>query len=225
MKLYNADKPLISLHIPKCSWTSFRSVLEQWFGANFYLHYSDGPLREERPRKYELTGGTCVHGHFNQRRNIGVQDYYPEAEQFITILRDPFEMAVSYYFYAKGLGENRFTNGKPRQPIQEKFCDVSNYLRKGRKKRAVVKYLPYKVTFDNYEEMFEKYFIYLGLTEDLQTSVDVLARRLGFASVLVGRVNTSVHDEEVTAELREEFISTHPLEYAIYDYAVRHYKQ
>ena len=60
--------------------------------------------------------------------------------------------------------------------------------------------------------------------EDLQTSVEVLARRLGFPPVVVERLNTSVHDEEVTAEMREEFVAQHPLEYAIYNYAVSHYK-
>src|SRR5215468_759555 len=121
MRPYNKDKPLISLHIPKCGGSSFHAVLERWFGMGLYLHYFRGPLNEERPRKYELKSGTCVHGHFSRRRKTGVLDYYPEAEQFIIIVRDPFEMAVSYYFYAKGLGENRFRDGKPRLPIREEF--------------------------------------------------------------------------------------------------------
>src|SRR5262245_41671739 len=189
------------------------AMLGKWFGTSLYQHYFDEELNA-MPRKHELRSGICIHGHFNRRRKTGVLDYYPGAEQFITIVRDPFEMAVARYFYAKGLGDNRFKDGKP-NPIQARCPDVKTYL--GRKKYYLVDFLPYEVTLDNYEEMFEQYFVYVGITEDLQTSVDMLAQRLGFASVPIERLNTSVHDEEVTAEIREEFVSTHPLEYAIYE--------
>src|SRR5205814_1325716 len=105
-----------------------------------------------------------------------------------------------------------------------RFPDVNAYLQRERGGRYLLNFFPYEVTLDNYEEMFEQHFVYVGITEDLQTSVDVLAQRLGFASVAVERLNTSVHDEEVTEEMRAEFVRTHLLEYAIYEYAVRHYK-
>src|SRR4051812_44760915 len=219
MKLYDADKPLISIHVPKCGGTSFQSVLGQWFGPGFYPHYAVGRL-SQLPQRHEFKGSICIHGHFNKRRKIGVRDYYPDADQFITMLRDPFEMAVSRYFYGKWLGENRFIKGKP-APIQARFPDVRAYL----KREFYLRYFfPSEVTLETYEEMFERQFVYVGITEDLQTSVEVLARRLGFQPVEVGRLNTSVHDEEVTAEMREEFVAQHPLEYAIYNYAVSHYK-
>jgi sulfotransferase famil protein len=221
MRLYDKEKPLISIHVPKTAGTSFRAVLEQWFGANFCLHYFEERLNQ-KPRRHEMRGGICIHGHFNKRREIGVRDYYPEADQFITILRDPFEMVISRYFFAKGLGASRFSNGQPLPPLREQFRDVSHYFREHQ--YYLLNFLPYEVTLDNYAEMFDKHFVYVGITEDLQTSVDMLARRLGFSSVVVGRLNTSVHDEEVTAKLREEFIKSHPLEYAIYEYAVSHYK-
>jgi sulfotransferase famil protein len=223
MRRYDKEKPLISIHVPKCGGTSFRSVLERWFGANFYPHYF-GEQLNERPCKHETRRGICIHGHFNNQRAIGIMDYYPEVDQFIMILRNPFEMAVSRYFFLKGRGENRFRGGNPLPPIREQFKDIGDYLRRYGKRRYVMNLLPCEVTLENYEEMFDKYFVYIGITEDLQTSVDVLARRLGFPSMPVGRLNTSVHDEEVTAELREEFINNHPFAYAIYEYAVRHYK-
>ena len=222
MKAYDKDKPLISIHVPKCGGTSFRAVLKQWFGANFCPHYFTGPLKEERPRKYDSQKGTCIHGHFNGLRKIGVRDYYPQADQFITMLRDPFEMELSHYFHAKGLGDKRFREGKP-APIQARFADLRAYL--DQRTCYLVNFFPAEVTLETYEEMFERQFVYVGITEDLQTSVDVLARRLGFPSVGVGRLNTSVYDEEVTAEMREEFVAQHPLEYAIYHYATKNYKQ
>ena len=224
MKLYNPEKPLFSIHVPKCGGTSFHSVLEQWFGPN--LHRPDFSERlNGRPCIHDLRGSICVHGHFNKKRKLGVMDYYPEADQFVTILRDPFEMLVSRYFYAKGRWDNQFGDDKPIRSIREQFPDVRAYLKGGRKKCYLVDFLPYEVTLENYAEMFDKYFVYVGITEDLQTSVNELARRLGFPSVPLRRLNISVHDEEVTEEMREEFIKSHPLEYAIYNYTVQNYKQ
>src|SRR5262245_8731415 len=128
MKLYDPEKPLISLHIPKCGGTSFRAVLQHWFGPNLYRHCFYERLTKP-PRKYDLEGGMCIHGHFNRKRQIGVSDYYPEVDQFITILRDPFEMTVSRYFYAKGKGATRFRDGHPVEAMQERFADVRAYLR------------------------------------------------------------------------------------------------
>ena len=69
----------------------------------------------------------------------------------------------------------------------------------------------------------EKYFVYVGVLEDLQTSVNVLASRLGFPSVEIPRFNISEWDEEASEELREEYMNNNKLEYAIYNYALKKY--
>jgi len=92
---YKFSKTLISIHIPKTGGTSFKDVLYTWFGKNLFFHYYNE--REGiMPVKYELLPGICIHGHFNRKRNFGVQDYYPEATQFITILRD--RLCMQIYF-------------------------------------------------------------------------------------------------------------------------------
>jgi hypothetical protein len=108
MKKYDSKKPLISIHIPKCAGNSFVITLRKWFKENLYLHYFD-EKNNKAPQRYNLKAGIlsrkfkkgiCVHGHFNNERNFGVRDYYPEADQFITILRDPLEILQSRYFYS-----------------------------------------------------------------------------------------------------------------------------
>lgn len=85
--------------------------------------------------------------------------------------------------------------------------------------------MPYEMTIDDYEEILEKHFVYVGIPEDLQTSVDALADKLGFPSVKVDRLNISERNEKVSEELKEDFISNNPLEYAIYHWAVKNYNQ
>jgi hypothetical protein len=150
-------------------------------------------------------------------------DYYPEVDEFITILREPFEIAVSNYFFVKKRGEESFRAGKPHR-IEERFKDVNDYLL-GSPQSWLLNYMPYEITMDNYEEIFEKHFVYVGIAEYLQASVDVLADKLGFPSVEVERRNIAERDEEVSEEVKQEFINNNQLEYAIYEWALRNYNQ
>jgi len=121
MKRYEKEYPLISIHIPKAGGTSFTSVLRTWFGKRLYLHYFD-PKHGTMPRKRNIKPGffkrrfqkgVCIHGHFNKMRGFGVQDYYPEVNQFITVLRNPLELALSNYYYLKWHGNFLHKKGHP----------------------------------------------------------------------------------------------------------------
>ncbi|MBI5561773.1 MAG: hypothetical protein HY894_02805 [Deltaproteobacteria bacterium] len=229
MKRYDPDKPLISVHVPKCAGMSFRVVLEKWFGGRLYLHYfneAENRMPERRDLRVagpgsEFKRGVCIHGHFNAARGFGAMDYYPEVDQFITILREPVEMALSNYFFRKKLGAACHRDGVSR-PIAEEYGCVEEFLR--RSPVSLLSRMPFELTFDNYEEMLERRFVYVGITEDLQASVAALAGRLGFQATDVPVRNTSEHNEDVPASLKEEYRESHALEYAIYEHALRRYK-
>lgn len=218
MRQYEKEKPLISIHVPKCAGSSFFELLKKWFDGNCYKHYFN-ENSNKMPPKHVLRLGICIHGHFNKKRKFGVIAYYPEVDQFITILRDPFEIAISDYFYVKKKGEDSSRNGrkfKYKKNINEHIRD---------KKPFMLLHMPYEMTLENYKEILDKYFIYIGIVDDLQTSVNVLARKLGFPPVEIEHSNISERDEEVLKEVREEYKNKYPLEYAIYNYALEHYKR
>ncbi len=195
-----------------------------------HTHYFDEKEGKMPERQNLKTGflrkrfkkNTCIHGHFNKARGFGIQDYYPEVDQFITILRDPLEITLSNYFFAKKRGDRRYRNGKPFF-IREQFIDVSDYLKK--ENSYLMLYMPFNITIENYEEILEKYFVYIGIQEDLQTSVDIMAKHLDYPAVTIGHVNVSNRDEIVSEELKEEFKNRCKLEYAIYNYALKNYKK
>lgn len=229
MKDYEKDKPLISIHVPKCGGTSFLSVLKAWFGKRLYVHYFD-EKRGKMPEKKSLRSGLlkrkfkkgiCIHGHFNKKRGFGIKDYYPEVDQFITILRHPLELALSNYFYIKKQGSYRYRDGEIIDG-KNRFKDANDYLRIHRS--FLLYHFPFDVTMENYVEILDRYFIYVGILEDLQTSVNMLARKLGFSSISIGRQNVSEHDEIATRKSKGIFIERHKLEFAIYNYIRRHYK-
>jgi hypothetical protein len=109
LRAYDCNIPLIAIHIPKTAGSSVKEIFRAWFGDRLLFHYFN-KRSSEMPPKYDLVAmhtkeqPIVIYGHFNRTRNFGIEHYYPKAEQFITILRDPFERVVSGYFYMR---ENR----------------------------------------------------------------------------------------------------------------------
>jgi len=228
---YSPNKPLISLHIPKCAGTSLTNVLRHWFGRGLRLHYND-EKNNCMPQKYQAgrfsfmslrKSPICIHGHFNRDRGYGVEQYYPNAEQFITVLRDPFDLHISNYFYvlqqAKLDGAGAYRNGQMHEILRENWS-LDDFL-KNKKTSHLLTFLPEELTMENYREILDRKFLYVGLTEELQHTVDGLAKLLGFDSVQVPLENVSSKPREVPLGSRELFEENNPLVSAIYNH-VKH---
>lgn len=163
MKQYNSDKPLISIHIPKCGGQSFRYILDQWFKENQYYHYYD-ELNKCLPKRINdnIRKNICIHGHFNKYRGFGINQYYPYVDQFITFLREPLEILVSNYFYL--LTTSQETHG-----IQfDKNISLEGFLNEQLKNNSESYYLthfPDDINERNYKEKIEGNFIFLGIME------------------------------------------------------------
>lgn len=229
MKTYSPEQPLISIHIPKCAGTSFSNVLKSWFKRRYQIHYPN-EKRNKPPKKHNLytnffgqkrRSGLCIHGHFNNDRGNGPNDYYPEADQLITILRDPFDLHLSTYFFVKRAYKEKqggeFRNGKL-HPIIQNDWDLETYLKEVRKS-YICSFLPSNITIDNYREILENQFIYIGISEQLQHSVDILSKKLGFPKRTVPIANVSKRTQQIPKNAREEFEENNPLEMAIYKLA------
>ena len=78
--------------------------------------------------------------------------------------------------------------------------------------------MPCDLTAENYKQILESKFIWIGLVENLRTSVDILAGHLGFEQVPVNYINVSERDEVLSPDTREEFIRNNRLEFKIYRY-------
>jgi Sulfotransferase family len=216
VKAYDPKKPLISIHIPKCAGQSFTRVLRAWFGPNFYTHYSR--TRHDLPPKHVLKPGMCIHGHFNKRKALGVTDYYPTVDQFITIVRDPLEIAISNYFFWKTKARaKQLELGIIEEGGRDDYRNIDDFFRQ-RRRSHIWKFMPWELTPDNYREILESRFIWIGLVEKLQESVDRLAESLGFDKAIMPHVNPSPRDEELSPALREEFIANNRLEFEIHRY-------
>lgn len=223
MKNYDPDNPLIFLHIPKTAGTTVRKAFFDWFGQGLLYHYYDEntnslPLRRDLAAVAQQTGGRplCIFGHFNAARGLGVASYYPEVDQFITFVRDPFETAISTYFYVKS---DPYRWAEPKLWILE--TTLRDFLSSEPVGDSLSPFFPVKITIDNYREVFSELFVHVGVTEHMERSLTEIARKLGVAPP-TGQyfLNRSTRDEEIPYYLREEFMSRRPLESSIYRYAL-----
>ncbi|MBP7460642.1 MAG: sulfotransferase family 2 domain-containing protein [Candidatus Delongbacteria bacterium] len=233
IKAYDPKRPLISIHIPKCAGSSFSDVLKLWFKKGYLCHYHNGKTNTHPPKHRLEEGffrkrqrqGLCIHGHFDNYIGNGVRNYYPGADQFITVMRDPFDLHVSTYFYVKreahSNGVGAYRSGKL-HPIIENQWNLVDFL-ENIKKSYLLRFLPPEITQDNYETILASQFLYIGISEQLQKSVDILASILGFQTVRVPVKNVSEWNETIPDGAREVFEKNNPLQVAIYKYAYHHW--
>ncbi|MEZ6096482.1 MAG: sulfotransferase family 2 domain-containing protein [Pirellulaceae bacterium] len=230
MKQYDPHKPIIYTHIPKCAGTSVVRLLKEWFGPTYHKLNQDEskdillPKVETRDEDGRWRDDVrCIHGHFNHGRGYGLPYYYPEIDQYFTILRDPFDLTVSMYFFAKGRSaEGRFWYRGQAVDFSDQFGSVVEYVRSY--PYWLFHHLPQDLTLDNYEEKLASRFVYIGVFEDMQTSISNLAKIFGKPDCELPQLNVSNYDERVPEFLRDNFYADYPLLKKVYDYALATYR-
>jgi len=226
MRIYDSQQPLISIHIPKTGGTSLERQLQQWFGDGFHNHYYD-EQNDCLPPKYQPAPGICIHGHFNKKRAFGVRDYYPEARQFIAMLRDPFEILVSRYYDVKKREKagNAYRNGKPLQLTDDLEAYLEREIKKDDYHPNILDYMPVDFNGRNYKYLIEQHFVYIGVTEDLGFSLSRLAEKLGMPSQPTEHLNKSERYKTIPSYFKDYFVKLHPLENEIFEYVLNNYRK
>ena len=161
----------------------------------------------------DLMKPPVIYGHFNKHRGFGIEDYYPEVLQFITILRDPFETAISTYFYIRKVSHT----WKDQSRVQTE--DLENYLRTS--SLNILNHFPREINLDNFKDIIEEFFVEIGITENLPHSLEKISRKLGkgFDPATLETVNATERDQRVPNDYRDQFRDKHPLEHSVYDFA------
>jgi hypothetical protein len=208
---YDPEAPLIFIHVPKTGATSLLPVFERWFGDGLRRHYPD-PLTGDLPLIASPPPGSCVFGHFHEGHGHGASTRYPGVEQFMTILRDPFDAMVSRYYYVRQIGRDWPETPPPLRMSLEEF--LRNQA------PNMMNHLPMDLTLASYEEALERSFVHIGITEALEASVRQMARRLGREPPDgVPTLNVTDRPRSFPPHLREEFRERNPVAYAVYKFA------
>lgn len=192
-KPYDPAKLLISLHIPKTAGTSFRSILGGWFGERLHNHYPGWPTPLTRT---EAQADACVHGHFTRRNNSAIRQYYPDAEQVITVMRDPFDRIIS---------EWRFKNmlKVAGEAVDEMDDDPSFDTWFGRRAdeateqpiTRLMMQMPNDLTPETAHTAFDRDFVAVGLSERFPDTLRLFAAVLGKPEAADERTNVTTYGQ------------------------------
>lgn len=212
MKLYDPAHPIIFLHIPKTAGTSLRAIMDSWFAPNLLVHYNRPivPPRHDLARVAKPGAPIMLYGHFNMKQGVGADTYYPDIDQFITLLRAPWERIISGYFYRKG--RNTDANAKI-------FDDLESFIRDARNLNFL-NHFPRPVTADNYKDIIEQYFVATGTLEDIEPFMKTLCRVFDrpHSPDMLPRLNATPRTEGIPLHLKDDFMHNHRLEYDVYDH-------
>jgi len=214
MRAYDPKKPLIYIHVPKTAGSSVREIFKGWFKPQFYAHYYDEEIQSMLKRQdglFELAvNSPCViYGHFNKKRSFGIEDYYPDIDQFITILRDPYEMTVSRYRYLKRVAPQRLGD----------YAGFDDFMLNTN--MNMLNHFPCDITWENYKSVMDNQFVEIGITEKLEESLQRISQVLGKTIDLenIPRVNVSTNEYHENSEIKQMYKEKFALEYAVYNYA------
>jgi hypothetical protein len=225
MKPYDPSRTLVSLHIPKTAGTSFTDALTTWFGPeDLHFHYraKDGTL----PALVEGRPGLCVHGHFNRMRGFGGRASYPNANQFIVFVRDPFDRFVSQWLYLHYQLEEGFVipelDGSP--DFETWMARRREAAEAGEDGFSFLAQLADPVDPANVAGAFGPDYVAIGLTERYDQSLALFAAQLGKTAPASSWVNRARGAAGPFAGFRAAHERGFPLEHAVYAEAVRRFE-
>ena len=208
-------RTLIFLHVPKTGGTTFRRILEGNYSRKEILTFRDPDYSAEverfvRSAESERARYRLIQGHVY----FGFHRFVPGDSSYVTWMRDPISRALSFYSYVRTHPEHYLH----RRLIDEDL-DLKNLLERNETpelfnlqtrmiagERSNVD----RNTFEIAKKNLEEKFCFVGLTENFDASLILLAEILGWnvpfyikRNVTSERIAPQTVDAETGRLLRE----------------------
>jgi len=173
------------------------------------------------PEKHtpDISRPICIHGHFNRNRQAGAFQYYPEYQQYITLLRNPLKRQISYYNYSLYMINSGKIKGEGHPII--KYKDINEFLENCRPN--VLKFFPSTMNQANYKEIIDQQFVQILILENFQDSLNTLAQKLEQKTISVPHKNRAKHKFIPDKAIENRFKKRVPFEYELYKYSAEHF--
>ena len=213
MREYNRSEGLLSLHVPKTGGTSFRRVLRKWFKNRCLFFY---PERNIGDLGHQLLPNGCVHGHFNRQLGFGLESIFTANQQMITFLRDPVEQHKSLYRFKMQMLQSGVSSwdwkakGVPRG-IDHFFEEYEP---------TALLHLPTGLTANSYKRVISENFIHIGVLEQKEESMKIIAEKLGEKYLPLPHLNKGLYrDLQPSKKSVQKFCDQNDLLLQLYSFA------
>ena len=198
----------LSIHIPKTAGTTFRELLQKYYGEAICLHYYRPFDYTGRPIDEIPSGTQCVHGHFGARRFL---ENYNEIE-LITWIRNPVDRVVSEYEHLK------------RSPDPQ--SGLSQLIAAG---ATLLDFAEHDYARNTHARYFDginpDHFTFVGLSENFDSELDRFHEITGIDLPKGHRVNVNPFKRglhySVTDIEREKLMQLNTEDFDLYDYCTR----
>ena len=219
---YNPKAPVVVANVCPRAHELLKPVLDQWFGdAHHEIVIDEASDAAELVRGVTRGNGKwkksvkCVSAVFDQRVSMGAPECIPADHQLVTFIGDPFTLAVDEY--QRQLQQPNFWHRGQRVEFSQHFPTLDSFLEKypdwlyGR--------LPQNLTLANLAQKLGREFLFVGVLDSLQESVDQLAQIIDQPTVELTAA-WNVGETAVGSESqRQKFYAQYPRPKAIYDFA------
>lgn len=247
-----SETTLIFLHIPKAAGSTLARIIRQQYNHGKVLDTYPGKFREqcagmsalERARfrynyvksmpESDLRSVSAFLGH----EGIGFHELFPQPTTYITMLRDPVDRVLSYYYYVHQSPHHRMY-GKVVENEMSLEDFIGNSADNSELDNSQTKYLAGLETpclhqgeygdelLDKAKQNIEQYFTAVGLTERFNESLILFKRRLGWSMPYYIRANVTqkrLGHQEIPETILRMIQEKNALDMALYEYITERFQ-
>ena len=226
-----ADETVIFLHVPKAGGTTLQSILERHYRPS--QTFFAGTLVQEAVRdlrRMDLDARAAIRlatGHIP----YGLHDDLPGRHSYFTMLREPVDRVVSFYYFVRRNGEHYLhdfsnTTGAGLAEFMRSNASVMLDNAQTRLISGIWEHVPYgELSADALElakRRLRDRFDVVGLAERFDETLLMLARRYGWSHLYYRRRNVTSGRPGVaalSAEDRRAVADHNRLDQQLYEYA------
>lgn len=226
---------IIFIHIPKTAGITLVKVLERQFGVESIFQFREGAsfgrsLLEYQTMSYFKRNRIRVaRGHVA----YGLHDLLGRPGKYMTLLREPVERMISYYYYVRRKPDSEEYDLARRLSLEE-FITKSNWTTADNGQTRQLSGEPGAFVMDHFvktsqswleraKRNIEQKFSLVGLTEEFDLTLLLLKRQLGLRDVYYYTANVSTgrpHKEDLSPSALRLIQDYNELDCDLYKFAL-----
>lgn len=221
MSIYTSNPcPVISVHLPKCAGTSLQVSLKMVLGNQLLLDYGDRIVEitdeaqaHRRKTKIEAINKIetrknvkIIHGHFYAAKYL---DVYPGAK-FITILRRPDALLMSYYNYLRSREDSNplIVKAKSCRDFEE-FIEIDWF-------QNIITKLVFPLKCSD--------FSYIGFLDDYQQGLAGYSKIIGFDLSEMHENKGVKERDNINTNVIQRLMELNAEDFAFYEAAMKNFR-